>query len=467
MLTTTAFTDLSAEMTGRVVTPSDPEWDATRQVFNLATDLRPAAIALPRDVSDVVAGVGYARAHGLRVAPQATGHNAAPLGALEDTLLIDVRELQEISIDPGAQRVRVGAGVKWERVAPQLSEFGLAGLHGSSPDVGIAGYSLGGGMGWLARKHGLQTNSVTAIELVTADGRAARVDATHEPDLFWALRGGNGNFGVVTAIEFAVYAVEDLYAGVMFFPFERAGEVLHAWTELAPTLPDELMTWASLLQFPDTPDVPEPVRGGSFAVVYGAFLGTEREGRDLLRPVRDLGPAMDTFAVVAPAALGDMAMDPPDPLPIVSANALLRDLPSAAVDDLVAAVGPDSGSPLAMVQLRLLGGALGRPSPGAGARATLPGTFSLFALGVPEDEASAATARAYLDDVERAVLRFRAGHYPNFVEEPADASAFFDADTWARLRNVKALYDPSDLFKGNHHIPPAEPGASAQGRSAS
>src|SRR6185503_18192955 len=157
------------------------------------------------------------------------------------------------------------------------------------------------------------------------------------------------------------------------------------------------------------------------------------------------------------AALGDMAMDPPDPLPIVSANALLRDLPSAAVDDLVAAVGPDSGSPLAMVQLRLLGGALGRPSPGAEARATLPGTFSLFALGVPEDEASAATARAYLDDVERAVLRFRAGHYPNFVEEPADASAFFDADTWARLRNVKALYDPSDLFKGNHLIPPAEP----------
>jgi FAD/FMN-containing dehydrogenase len=455
LTTTTPFTDLSAQMTGHVVTPSDPDWDDTRQVFNLATDLRPAAVALPRDVSDVIAAIGYARAQGLRVAPQAGGHNAAPLGSLEDTLLVDVRELQAVSIDPSAQRVRVGAGVKWERVTPQLSELGLAALHGSSPDVGIAGYSLGGGMGWLARKYGLQANSVAAIELVTAEGRPARVDATHEPDLFWALRGGNGNFGVVTAIEFDVYAVEDLYAGAMFFPFERAGEVLHAWSELGPTLPDELMTWAKLLQFPDAPDVPEPVRGGSFTVVFGAFLGSEDEGSALLRPVRDLGPAMDTFAVVRPAALGDLAMDPPDPLPAVSATALLSDLPSVAVDDLVSAAGPGSGSPLAMVELRQLGGALGRRSPGAGARATLPGTLSMFALGVAEDEASAATARTYLESVERAVLPYRSGYYPNFVEEPADASGFFGADIWARLRQVKALYDPSDLFKGNHHIPPA------------
>ena len=150
MLTATPFTDLSMRMAGRVVTWSDPDWDATRQVFNLRTDLRPAAIALPRDVSDVVAAVGHARAEGLRVAPQAAGHNAGPLGSLEDTLLVNVRELQEVSIDPAARRVRVGAGVKWGRVTPELSELGLAALHGSSPDVGIVGYSLGGGHG-LAR----------------------------------------------------------------------------------------------------------------------------------------------------------------------------------------------------------------------------------------------------------------------------------------------------------------------------
>jgi FAD/FMN-containing dehydrogenase len=456
MLTVTPYDDLSAQLTGCVVTPSDPDWDAVRGAFNMRADLRPSAVVLPRNVDDVVAAVDYARSRGLRVAPQATGHNALPLGSLEDTLLVDVRELQDVAIDAAGQRVRVGAGVKWERVAPRLSELGLAALHGSSPDVGIAGYSLGGGMGWLARKYGLQTNSVTAIELVTADGEPRRVDATHEPDLFWALRGGNGNYGVVTALEFTVYPVQELYAGVMFFPFERASEVLHTWAELTPALPDEMMSWASLLQFPDAPFVPEPVRGGSFAVVYGAYLGSESDGRALVRPVRDLGPAMDTFAMVPPAALGPMAMDPPDPLPFESTTAMLTDLPSGGVDDLVAAVGPQSGSPLALVELRQLGGALAQRTAGAGARATLPGTISLLALGVAPDEPSAATARGYLDALDRAVGPYRAGDYPNFVERQSDASAFFDADTWARLREVKALYDPSDVFKGNHHIPPAD-----------
>jgi FAD/FMN-containing dehydrogenase len=456
MLTAPTFQTLSRQMRGRLVTASDPDWDATRQVFNLATDLQPAAVALPSDANDVIAAVEHARTSGLRVAPQATGHNADAHGALEDTLLVDVRELQEISVDANARRVRVGAGVKWERVSPKLSEHGLAGLHGSSPDVGVAGYSLGGGMGWLARKHGLQANSVTAIELVTADGRLTRVDEDHEPDLFWALRGGNGNFGVVTAIEFSVYPVEELYAGVLFFPFERAAEVLHAWTELVPTLPDEMMSWASLLQFPDAPFVPEPVRGGSFTVVYGAFLGDETEGRALLHPVRELSPAMDTFAMVPPAALGEMAMDPPDPLPFRITAALLDDLPSGGVDELVAAVGPESGSPLGMVELRQMGGALARHTVGAGARATLPGTLSLVALGVPQDEASDNAVRTYLGALDRAVLPYNVGDYPNFVMEPTDASRFFDADTWARLRQVKAAYDPSDLFKGNHHIPPAD-----------
>src|SRR5215211_8678297 len=249
--------------------------------FNTAVDLRPGAVAYPRDAHEVVAAVVHARDHGLRVAPQATGHNVGAYGSLDDTLVVDVRHLQEVSIDPDARRVRVGAGVKWERVSPTLSEHGLAGLHGSSPDVGIAGYSLGGGMGWLARRHGLQANSVTALEVVLADGRHVRTDATHEPDLFWALRGGNGNFGVVTAIEFAVYPVPELYAGTMFFPFERSSEVLHTWAGMLPGLPEELMTWANLPHFPDLPIVREPVRGGSFAIVMGAFLGEEAEGREL------------------------------------------------------------------------------------------------------------------------------------------------------------------------------------------
>jgi hypothetical protein len=455
------FTELSQKMTGHVVVPSDAEWATARHSFNVTVDLQPVAVAFPRTESDVVAVVNYARDKGLRIAPQATGHNPGPLGSLDDTILVDVSELQSVSIDAAAQRVRVGAGVKWEKVGPALSEYGLAGLHGSSPDVGIAGYSLGGGMGWLARKYGLQTNSVTALELVTADGRHVRTDATHEPELFWALRGGNGNFGVVTAIEFAVYPVEELYAGVMFFPFERSSEVLHTWTALLPDLPDELMTWASLLHFPDLPFVPEPVRGGSFAVVYGVLLGEEREGRELLRAVRDLGPAIDTFAMVPPAELADLAMDPPDPLPLITAHQLLSDLPPAGVDALVAAAGPGSGSTLGMVQLRHMDGALARRAPGAGARATLPGTLSMFALGVPADEELAVAVERSLQAVEHAVLPYRVGDYPNFVEEPADTSSFFDSETWDRLRAAKAYYDPSDLFKGNHQIPPAERRAAA------
>jgi FAD/FMN-containing dehydrogenase len=446
---------LSDVMKGRVVAPGDDGYDTARQSFNLLLDQRPAAIAFPVDEDDVVAAVEYARRQGLRIAPQATGHNAGPHGSLEGTLVIHVGELTDVTIDAAARRVRVGAGTKWERITSQLSELGLAALHGSSPDVGVAGYSLGGGMGWLARKYGLQANSVTAIDVVTADGRLVRTDPTHEPGLFWALRGGNGNFGVVTAIEFRVYPMEELYAGTMFFPFERASSVLHAWREVLPELPDEMMTWLSILHFPDLPDFPDHLRGGSFVVVFGAYDGDEGSGARLLAPLRALGPQIDTFAMVPPAALGDLAMDPPDPLPYLTTHHLLDSLSADAVESLLAAVGPGSGSALVMVQLRHMGGALGRVAPDAGARATLPGEIALLGLGLVLDEESGRAVDASREALYDAMLPYRAGDYPNFVEEPADASAFFDAETWERLRWVKALYDPEDVFKGNHHIPPA------------
>jgi FAD/FMN-containing dehydrogenase len=269
---TSIHTELANALTGAVVLPGDPDWDEARSGFNLLGDQHPAAVAFPVDASDVAAAVTYARRAGLRVAPQATGHNQDPLGDLDGTLLLNVSRLQDVRVDAGAREVRVGAGVKWERVAPRLSAHGLAALHGSSPDVGIAGYSLGGGMGWLARKHGLQANAVTALELVTAEGAFVRADHEHHAALFWALRGGGGNFGVVTSIEFAVHPVDELYAGALFFPFERADDVLHTWNALRNELPDELMSWASLLHFPPIPDVPAFARGRSFAVVMASRL---------------------------------------------------------------------------------------------------------------------------------------------------------------------------------------------------
>jgi len=449
---------LRSGLRGPVVAAGDPGWDEARSGFNLLEDQHPAAVAFPVDARDVAAAVKYAHRAGLRLAPQATGHNQGPLGDLEGKLLLNVSQLQEVHVDPGARQVRVGAGVKWDRVAPRLSAHGLAGLHGSSPDVGIAGYSLGGGIGWLARRYGMQTNAVTALELVTAEGTLVRADHDHHADLFWALRGGGGNFGVVTAIEFAVHPVDELYAGALFFPFERASEVLHTWSALVADTPDEFMSWASLLHFPPLPDVPAYARGRSFAVVMAALLGSEAEGRSLLRPLRELGPERDSFAIVPPVVLGDLAMDPLDPLPFHSGHELLDELPAKTIDAVLAAVGPESGRgpTLSMLQLRQMGGALARVAPGAGARATLPGMLSMFALGVTPEPAAHAEVRAALSDVLREVAPHRAGHYPNFVEQPADASAFFDAETWERLRRIKADHDPGDLFVGNHHIPPAQ-----------
>ncbi|HEX6025129.1 MAG TPA: FAD-binding oxidoreductase [Solirubrobacter sp.] len=449
---------LADALSSTILLPGDPGWDEARSAFNLLLDQQPAAIALPTDAKGVAEAVAYARRNGLRVAPQATGHNQGPLGNLSSTLLLNVSGLQDIRVDPGARRVRVGAGVKWDRVAPRLSAHGLAGLHGSSPDVGIAGYSLGGGMGWLSRKYGLQTNAVTAFELVTAQGNLVRADAKHHRDLFWALRGGGGNFGVVTAIEFEVVEIEKLYAGALFFEFERSAEVLHTWNALLPTFPDELMSWASIIHFPPLPDVPAFARGRSFAIVMAAYLGDEAEGRRLLAPLRDIGPARDTLAMVPPVVLGDLAMDPYDPLPYHLTAQLLEELPAETIDELMAKVGPASGlgPTVTMLQFRHMGGALARETPGAGARATLPGEISMLALGVVMDEAGDVAVREALGTIDAVLSPHRAGEYINFAEEPADAARFYAPDVWERLREVKLRYDPRDVFVGNHHIPPAE-----------
>src|SRR5213593_65750 len=249
---------LNEELEGIVVVPGDPHWDAARQAWNLAVDQQPTAVVLAETAEDVATVVRYARANGLRVAPQGTGHNAPTLPPLQDTILLKTSAMRGVEIDPVARLARVEAGVIWVEVVEAAAEHGLAALHGSSPDVGVVGYSLGGGMGWYARKLGLAANSVTAIEVVTADGRIARVDRQNEPDLFWALRGGGGGFAIVTAIEFRLYPIEEVYAGILFFPIERASEVLHAWREWLPTAPEEVTSVGRLLQLPPIPEIPEP-----------------------------------------------------------------------------------------------------------------------------------------------------------------------------------------------------------------
>jgi FAD/FMN-containing dehydrogenase len=218
--------------------------------------------------------VDAARGLGLRVAAQTTGHHASALASLQDTVLLKTSRLTGVRIDAAARNARVASGAVWLDVSRPASAAGLAGLAGSSPDVGVAGYTLGGGLGWLARRHGLAANSVTAIELVTADGRRRRVDHRHDPELFWALRGGGGRFGVVTALEFRLYPVPELYAGWLAWPWERAREVLRAWREWLPSLPDEVTSIGRLLQVPPFPHLPEAFRGRQLVAVEAAGPGT-------------------------------------------------------------------------------------------------------------------------------------------------------------------------------------------------
>jgi FAD/FMN-containing dehydrogenase len=437
-----------------LIEPGDATYDAARQAWNLAVDQRPAAVAFPEDEAGVAAVVRYAAANGYRVAPQRTGHNAQAVGSLEDVVLLRTDRLTGVEIDARSRSARVGAATKWEHMLPEASDLGLAALHGSTGDVSVVGYSLGGGLGWYARKHGLAANKVTAVELVTADGELVRATRDEEPELFWALRGGAGNFGVVTALEFDLFEQELDYAGVLFFPWERSGEVLHAWHEWLPTTPDEVTSVGRIMQFPPLPMVPEPLRGRAFALVEAVYVGSEADGKELLEPLRALGPVMDTFAMVPPKEIAELHMDPKDPVPGVTGHRLLGELPAEGIDAFVAAGGPGSGSQLISIELRQLGGALAQSSPEHGAIDTLNAEYAYFGVGIAAGPDATAATEAQLAHVADALAPYDAGRmYANFAEASrVGSSSLFGAETVARLRAVKDAYDPTGLFRANYAI---------------
>jgi FAD/FMN-containing dehydrogenase len=452
--TPAALEALRQRLTGEVFVPG-PDTPAPG-AFNATLTQNPALVVTPAGEQDVSVVAAFAREHGLRIAPQRTGHNAAPLGSLEHTILLRTDRLTGVEIDPERRVARVRAGSTWQDVIPAAAELGLAALHGSAQDVSVAGYTLGGGIGWYGRKHGLAANSVTAIELVTADGRLRRTDHEHHPELFWALRGGGGNFGVVTAVEFQLYEAPEVYAGALFFPWERSAEVLRAWLRWTRTAPDEVTSVGRILQFPPLPDIPEPLRGQKFAVVEVAFLGDKAAGDELVAPLRELHPALDTIAMVAPAALAGLHMDPPEPLPYLGDSQLLAGLDEAGIDAFVAAVGPESGSALTSAEIRHLGGAFARPRAGQGALGTVDAEFMTFGVGVLAAPELGPVHQQALGLLAAALAPYDAGRrYLNFTEVSTDAGQFFRPDVHHRLRAVKAAYDPEGLFRANHPITPA------------
>jgi FAD/FMN-containing dehydrogenase len=444
---------LRTRLAGDVVGPTDAGWDDARRAWNVAFDQRPALVALPESAEDVQAVVVFAHERGLRVAPQGTGHNPGPLGPLDGTILLSTARMRGVEIDAARRVARIDAGVLWGEVTGPASEHGLAPLAGSSPDVGVVGYTLGGGLSWLGRKHGLAADSVLAIEVVTADGRLRRVDGVQDADLYWALRGGGGSFGVVTALELRLFDVPEVYAGSLWWPWERSAEVLHAWRDWSATAPDEVTTSIRIMQFPPIPIVPEPLRGRSWVTIDGAFLGDAAAGGELLRPLRELGPELDLFESVSPAALSRIHGDPEEPTPAISASCMLRELTPEAVDSMLEVAGPGSGSPLLMVELRHLGGALGRRAPHAGALGSFAGEYLMYALTIPMAPELVAAFAATAPRLLAALAPVADGrNYLNFVEGEADPATFFEPGAYERLRAIKGAVDSGNLFRANHEI---------------
>ena len=454
--TTTTHRAGRPALDGDFVLPGDAAFDEARTAWNLAVDQHPAAVALPESAADVAAVVRFARDNGLRVAPQGTGHSAAPMASLEGAILLKTSRMRGVSIDAANRCARVDAGALWMEATGPAHEHGLLALGGSSPDVGVVGYSLGGGLSWLARKHGLAANHVLAAEVVTADGELRRVDAENDADLFWALRGGGGSFAAVTALEFRLFDTAEIYAGAMLWPAERAPEVMHAWREWTQVVPEDVTTSARILQFPPLPDVPEPMRGRAFVVVDGAIDREPHQARGLVTPLRALGPQIDTFATIPAPALQRIHMDPEEPVPACADHTMLRALPVAALDALLELADPATGSPLLMVELRHLGGAVGRAPQDAGALGSLDGDYAFLALGIPMDPDVTAAIEAHLALTRAALAPYESGSaYLNFAERPLDTATLYDAGAYRRLREIKAAYDPGDLFRSNHPIAPA------------
>jgi hypothetical protein len=439
-------------LTGDVVHPDHPEWDLARRAWNLAVDQRPALVALPADAGDVLAVMDYAIRSGLKVAPQGTGHNASAIASLDDTILVSTARMRGVEIDAEAQTARVQAGTLWIEVSEAASPHGLFPLSGSSPDVGVVGYTLGGGLSWLARKHGLAANHVTAIELVTPDGRLVRATPHDHAELFWALRGGGGNFGVVCAMEFRLFPYGEVYGGMLLWSYERHAEVLRAWRDWTRTAPEDVTTSFRIMHMPPLPELPPFLSGRSVVVIDGAFAGTPEAGAEAIAALRALEPEIDTWAPASPAVLSRIHMDPEEPIPYLSDGRLLRHLDDDALAAFAAPIQP--GAPVLFGELRHLGGALARVPEGAGAAGRFDGEYLLFAAGVVMGPETVGPVADALHAASAALAPWDTGSaYLNFVEQPSDAARFYTDEAYARLRAIRAAVDPDDRMVANHPIP--------------
>ncbi|GAA1187363.1 FAD-binding oxidoreductase [Nesterenkonia xinjiangensis] len=458
---------LAASCRGVVRLPTDgTEYLEACSGWNVAWTQRPAVLVGATSEGDVVHAVRYAADHDLTVAVQNTGHSVT-VPADERTLLIVTGGLDQVSVDPQTQTATVGGGTTWNPVLADAQRQGLAPLLGSAPHVGTVGYSLGGGFGWLARKHGLAVDAVRSMRVVLADGRIVTTSPAEEPELFWAMCGTAGSgLGVVVEMTTALVPVEEVYAGNLFYPLDAAGEVFDRYLDWSGQAPAELTSAFNITAFPALDIVPPPLQGQTFVIVRGCWAGAP--GSDADAGPRQLDtwrawkpPLMDTWTSIPFARAAEISMDPVDPLPAASSGRWLSRLDRIVLDAMVEAVcGGEGPSPILFAEARHAGGAIRRDNPEVsfGAR---DGDRMLELVGLITDPVADTDLEHRIATIWRRLKELLAPlpGYLNFVEghERVQASRHaFDADTLDRLRAAKRRFDPHDLFR--HGIPLAGPG---------
>jgi len=450
MTVLTTADDAAARLRGvlgeRLFAEGDDGYDTARLPWNLVTDQRPFAVAVPRTADEVAAVVAAATASGLRVAPQATGHGAGPLRGtdLGDTVVVSLRDMRGVTVDAAARTATVQGGAVWHDVLAASTPHGLTAPHGSAGDVSVVGYALGGGVSFYGRAHGLAVNTVRRVRVVAADGTIVTASAGENAELFWALRGGAGAFGVVVEMTIDLLPYADIFAGLMLWDGSRAAEVARAWTAWTATVPETVTTSLRVMHFPPLPELPPFVSGRSVVTIDGAMLERDAAAAEILAPLRALDPEMDTFGRMPAAGLTAVHMDPPEPSAAVSEHAMLTALDDAFVDAFVEA--SFTARPM-ISEIRHCGGALARTTEDAGAVSALDGDYLFSSLAIVPVPQAVPGGIAACGAVADAV---RPWHGPGlaltFVDMPdRDLTAGFGAAA-ERIAALRRAHDPAGVF---------------------
>jgi FAD/FMN-containing dehydrogenase len=468
MNATDAADTLRARFSGEILQPAQPGYDAARRVFNGMIDRRPAMIARCATTADVVAAVNTAREHGLLVAVRGGGHSIAGLSTCDDGMLIDLSGLRSITVDPRTRTAKAAGGVLWGEFDAATQAHGLHTPGGRMTTTGLGGFTLGGGYGWTSSRHGLACDNLVSAEVVLADGRVVRASEREHVDLFWAIRGGGGNFGIVTEFEFRLHPLGPIVlAGLALFPIERAPQVLRRWRDYADAAPDELSTGCVILIAPPEPFVPAELRGKPVVAVAAMYVGDPEAGAGVIQPLRDLGPAVDHLGPM-PYTAFQAATDPLAPWGgrCYFRGEYMSDLSDAAIDTFLthSVNAVTLGAPLSQMILFRIGQAVAAVPDEATAFSHRDARYLFHPISVWSDPADDGRMIAATRAFGAAMRPFNTGaSYLNFTVEPDRVRAGYGDAKYSRLVAIKEVYDPTNLFRLNQNIRPshaaAEPAA--------